>query len=87
MRLFQNSAVYPAYASRHRHGQRATPTFLAQSACFLEHRYGALHFLAPVLSGDSIAFFTNGDDEMLQRAWAREMGMPGKASLVDILLA
>ena len=87
MRLFQNSAVYPAYASRHRYGYRATPTFLAQSACFLEHRYGALHFLAPVLSGDSTAFFTNGDDEELQRAWAHEMGMPAKASLVDILLA
>jgi hypothetical protein len=87
MRLFQNSAVYPAYTFRHCHGCQAAPTFQAQSACFLEHRYGALHFLAPVLSGDSTAFFTNGDDELLQRAWAREMGLPAKASLVAILLA
>jgi hypothetical protein len=87
MRLFQNSAVYPSYASRHCYGRRGVPTFKAQSACFLEHRYGALHFLAPVLNGDSTAFLTNGDDDVLQRTWAREMGMSAKVSLVDILLA
>jgi len=87
MRLFQNSALYPAYASRHGYGRRAVPTFQAQSAGFLDHRYGALHFLAPVLNGDSTAFLTNGDDDLLQRTWAREMGMPRKVSLVDILLA
>lgn len=87
MRLFQNSAVYPAYASRHGYGRQAVPTFQAQNASFLEHRYGALHFLAPVLHGDSTAFLTNGDDDALQRTWAREMGMPGNVSLVDILLA
>jgi hypothetical protein len=87
MRLFQNSAVYPAYASRHRYGCRDVPTFKAQSACFLDHRYGALHFLAPVLNGDATAFLTNGDDEVLQRTWAGETGMPAKVSLVEILLA
>jgi hypothetical protein len=40
-----------------------------------------------VLNGDDTAFFTNGDDEVLQRAWAREWGMPAKASLLSILLA
>jgi hypothetical protein len=87
MRLFQNSAVYPAYASRHCYGRRGVPTFKAQRATFLDHRYGALHFLAPVLNGDATAFLTNGDDEVLQRAWAREMGMPAKVSLHEILLA
>jgi hypothetical protein len=40
-----------------------------------------------VLSGDESAFFTNGDDAEVQRTWAREMGMPAKATLTDILLA
>jgi Glycosyl transferases group 1 len=87
VRLFQNSALYPSYRSRHSNGCRGIPTFKAQSAYFLDHRYGALHFLAPVLNGDATAFFTNGDDEGLQRAWANEMGMRAGVSLVEILLA
>jgi hypothetical protein len=86
MRLFQNSGVPPSYLSRHRQAFQ-NATFRDQIAHFLDNRYGALHFLAPVLNGDDTAFFTNGDDEVLQRTWAREMAMPGKASLVDILLA
>ena len=40
-----------------------------------------------MLNGDETAFFTNGDDEVLQRTWALEMGMSPKASLPEILLA
>jgi len=83
MRLFQNSGVPPSLLSRQ--GQGAT--FKVQIARFLEQRYGALHFLAPVLNGEDTAFFTNGDDEVLQRTWAREMGMSRKAGLADVLLA
>jgi glycosyltransferase involved in cell wall biosynthesis len=85
MRLFQNSGVPPSLLS-HRQAQ-GTTTFKAQITRFLEHRYGALHFLAPVLSGEDTAFFTNGDDEGLQRTWAREMGMSKKVGLADVLLA
>ncbi|WP_222439673.1 glycosyltransferase [Alloacidobacterium dinghuense] len=53
----------------------------------MEDRFGALHFLAPVLAGSCTAFFTNGDDEILQRTWAREQGMSPNASLESILLA
>jgi hypothetical protein len=87
MRLFQNSAVPPSFLSRRRQGPPGVVTFKAQVARFLDNRYGALHFLAPVLNGDDRAFFTNGDDEGLQRTWAREMGMSTKVGLVDILLA
>jgi hypothetical protein len=87
MRLLQNSGCYPAYCAGVRHGSQGPPTFKAQIGRFLEGRYGALHFLAPVLNGDETAFFTNGDDEVLQRTWAREVGMSTKASLADILLA
>jgi hypothetical protein len=62
-------------------------SFRAQVRRFLDDRYGAIHFLAPILNGDDRAFFTNGDNEKMQRAWAREMGMPEKASLAEILLA
>jgi hypothetical protein len=39
MRLFQNSAVYPSNASRDCYGCRGAPTFKAQTAYFLYHRY------------------------------------------------
>jgi hypothetical protein len=86
MRLLQNSGVPPCYLS-HSQDVREGATFKHQIERFLGHRYGALHFLLPVLEGDDEAFFTNGDDEVLQRTWAREMGLPGKVSLRDILLA
>ncbi len=86
MRLLQNSGVPPCYLSRPQDVGEGVP-FKNQIQRFLDHRYGALHFLLPVLNGDHQAFFTNGDDEVLQRTWAREMGLPEKVSLKDILLA
>jgi hypothetical protein len=87
MRLFQNAGVPPSFLSRRRQGSQDAVAFKAQIARFLDNRYGALHFLAPVLNGNDTAFFTNGDDEGLQRTWAREMGMSRKVSLAEILLA
>jgi Glycosyl transferases group 1 len=86
MRLLQNSGVPPCYLSRPSDVHEGL-TFKNQIERFLDHRYGALHFLLPVLNGDDRTFFTNGDDEVLQRTWAREMGLPAKVSLADILLA
>ena len=86
MRLLQNSGVPPSYRSRP-HSVQDIGTFKEQIIRFLDHRYGALHFLLPVLNGDDTTFFTNGDDEVLQHTWAREMGLPSKMSLEDILLA
>ena len=48
---------------------------------------GRYIFSLPVLNGDHKRFFTNGDDEVLQRTWAREMGLPEKVGFKDILLA
>jgi hypothetical protein len=53
----------------------------------LDDRYGALHFLQPILNGDADAFFTNGDDDILQRQWARENGMRDDTSPENILIA
>jgi hypothetical protein len=87
MRLFQNSGISPTYL-RHlnRLGTQAT-TFDARRRVFLNDRFGALHFLQPVLGGEPDAFFTNGDDEVLQDYWASENGMPAGSSLEQILLA
>lgn len=87
MKLFQNSGIYPAYLPRLRELTHDCKTFDSQVNAFLDDRFGACHFLKPVLDRDPKAFFTNGDDEQLQRQWAREHGMRSDAALTDILLA
>ena len=87
MRLFQNSGLYPAYVPRLRKLTENCFSFVSRIEAFLADRFGACHFLKPVLERDSAAFFTNGDDEQLQRRWAQEQGMPSKVSLASILLA
>lgn len=87
MRVFQNSGVYAAYRTRFDAMAAATRTFAERRAAFLADRYGAGHYLKPVLDGAESAFFTNGDDEILQRRWAREQGLSTATSLDNILLA
>ncbi|WP_439398231.1 glycosyltransferase family protein [Bradyrhizobium sp. PMVTL-01] len=87
MRLFQNSALYPSYLARLNRLAANTQSFAERRAVFLHDRFGASHFLQPVLDGSPEAFFTNGDDEVLQRRWAREQGMQGEPTLEAILLA
>jgi hypothetical protein len=87
MRLFQNSGLYPSYLERLNQLASGATRFDERRWIFLADRFGALHFLKPVLEGDDDAFFTNGDDEILQRHWARENGIPARSSLEGILLA
>lgn len=87
MRLFQNSGLYPGYLSRLEYLTRGLDTFAARKDAFLADRYGACHFLQPVLTASPNAFFTNGDDTGLQRMWAQEHNLPAKADLASILLA
>ncbi|WP_322868126.1 glycosyltransferase [Bradyrhizobium ottawaense] len=87
MRLFQNSSLYPSYLPRLNQLAAKAPSFAARRDVFLHDRFGAAHILKPVLDGKAEAFFTNGDDEVLQRQWAREQGMTGTPTLEAILLA
>ncbi len=87
MRLFQNSALSPAYLPRLRRLSRGCKDFADHVRVFLNDRYGACHFLQPVLDADPRAFFTNGDDELVQRTWATEHGLRGDVPLASILLA
>ncbi|MGY4571768.1 MULTISPECIES: glycosyltransferase family protein [Bradyrhizobium] len=87
MRLFQNSGLYPSYLPRLNQLAAKASSFDARREVFLHDRFGAAHFLKPVLDGAAEAFFTNGDDEVLQRHWARERGMKESPTLEAILLA
>lgn len=87
MRLFQNYGLYPAYLARLNRLALQARKFDERKRLFLADRYGASHFLVPVLDGEPSAFFTNGDDEVLQRAWAKESGLGATVPLQEILLA
>ena len=87
MRLFQNSALYPAYMPRLRWLTEGCDSFASRIGAFLDDRFGAPHFLLPILAHDPSSFFTNCNDEVLQRRWAFEQGLAGDTSLDDILLA
>lgn len=87
MRLFQNSGCYPSYLPRLQNLSIKDKSFEEQIKTFLADRFGACHFLKPVLDQESTAFFTNGDNEKLQKSWAHEKGMASNSSLREILLA
>lgn len=87
MRLFQNSGVYSGYLPRLNQLAEGRRRFRERLDAFLHDRFGASHFLEPVLNGDQSAFFTNGDDIVLQNMWAAESGMPANSSPESILLA
>jgi glycosyltransferase involved in cell wall biosynthesis len=87
MRLFQNSGVYRSYRPRLAGLTRECRTFVDAKGAFLSDRFGAAHFLKPVLDGDPAAFFANGDDAFSQQLWACEQGLKKDTSLEEILLA
>ncbi len=87
MRLFQNTGLYPSYLPRLNTLARHASGFEGRRSVFLDDRFGALHFLKPVLDGDEDTFLTNGSDEILQRQWAQENGLKSQTPPEDILLA
>lgn len=87
MRLFQNSGLYASYRPRLASLSAGCRSFADHVRVFLGDRFGAPHFLQPVLAGDASAFFTNGDHLEAQQAWAREQGLPADTGEAEILLA
>lgn len=87
MRLFQNARYYPSLRPKIRELTKTCSTFTEQIDAFLNFREGAAHILLPVDQRAEWAFFTNGDDEAVQRVWARERGLSSRASLNEILKA
>lgn len=87
MRLFQNSGLYPSFLRQFDRFAVGAAGFDDRLRLFLDDRFGALHFLQPVLDRSPDAFFTNGDDRTLQKYWAQENGMSLSSTLEDILIA
>jgi glycosyl transferase family 1 len=87
VRLFENSRYYPSLRPKIRQLIRGRSTFASQIDAVLAFRESAVHILLPVDQRAEWAFFANGTDEILQRNWARELGMNSSASLSDILRA
>ena len=73
--------------SRYRELAKGQSTFAGHIDAFLQFRQNAVHILSPIHERAEWAFFTNGDDVEVQRLWAREQGLPARASLGDILKA
>jgi hypothetical protein len=87
VRLFQNARYYPSLRPRIRELTKGCSTFAGQINAFLNFRESAAHILLPVDQRAEWAFFTNGDDEAVQRVWAREHGLSRRVTLGDILKA
>ncbi|MBY5410126.1 glycosyltransferase [Rhizobium leguminosarum] len=87
MRVFQNSGVYAAYLQRLNMLAGGARSFSDRLALFLDDRYGACHILKPAMDMSPDFFFTNGDDEILQRYWAVENGLPASSDMEKILLS
>lgn len=87
MRLFQNGAVHPSYRQRLRGLRADCQSFGQATEAFLNDRFGAVHFLKPVLDSDPDAFFTTGNDPFAQRLWAQEQGLRTDTPIDQILIA
>jgi hypothetical protein len=85
MRLFQNIGLTRGYQKYFEH-LPVRQSFAEAVMQFLDTRFGAPHILAPILSADPEAFYTNGDSEHMQGLWAREQGLQTN-DLEQILLA
>lgn len=86
-RIFQSVGGYPAYLASIHGMHRSDTSFSDQKKLFAADRFGASHLLKPALDDDETAFYTIGNDAILQRRWGREHGLSRRASLDDVLLA
>lgn len=87
MRISQNIGLYPTYLQRLNQLAARAKSYEERRSIFLNDRFGAPHLLKPILDKSNDAFLTCGGDEILQRLWASENGLPASIALEDILLA
>lgn len=88
MRLFQSAGFGAPYLATFNSacGVSKIRTYAERKRLLLADRYDATHILKPVYDLGSEAFFTVGDDRILQGLWAAENGLRSR-NLADILLA
>jgi hypothetical protein len=87
VRLFQNARYYPSLRPKVRELTKNCSSFAQKIDAFLNFRESAAHILLPVDQRCEWAFFTNGDDDDIQRVWAREHGLKSRVPLDEILKA
>lgn len=87
LRIFQNAGTYPAYKRQFNHRCDSSISFAERRQLYLDDRFNAVHLLDPIIKSADQGFFTNGDDPILQKQWARENGLTSNVSLQGILLA
>lgn len=87
MRVFQNIGLYKAYVPRIEGLWSGVTSYEDLIRILIADRFGGVHYLKPVVEGDAACFFTAGDNDRLQQQWAKKVGMTGRPSLDEILLA
>lgn len=89
MRLFSAATLYPTYQRRLKRLLRDADarSFDEAMAVFLNDRFGATHFLKPILEGHEDAFLALGKELDIQRKWATENGLGKFRKWDEILLA
>jgi glycosyltransferase involved in cell wall biosynthesis len=87
LRLFLNFGIYPSYAIKFNKDYGSLSNFRDRRQAYIDDRFGALHFLKPILDQEEWSFLSCGDDSALQRMWAFEHGIKRDLPLYKILLA
>ena len=87
MRLFQNCGLTPSYLAHLGQLAAKASSFAQRRGIFLDDRFGALHILQPVLSGDADAFFTCGSNRLMQlmKRLGRQHGIPGQVAMEQVM--
>lgn len=67
--------------------RHASDTHQRLKSILLDDRYSNAHLLEPIDLGSDDAFLSVADDQLSQRAWAREKGLGPRCSDEDIVLA
>jgi len=87
MRIFQVSSTQPWYRARLERLTEGMTAYGDMIAAVHHDGWVGVHTLEPVLSREPGAFYTHANNERIQRAWAREKGLPANVSLDEILFA
>lgn len=87
VRVFQNINARPAYQRRLDTLCGKDAGYEARIRALIDDGFNGVHILHPVRERTEGTFLTCSVDARLQRAWAKERGMPAAASPDQILLA
>jgi len=85
MILFQNGNPYKNYLKYFHLNVRKGELFNEIISEFLSDRFCSSHILEPIYKHNFSSFYTNANDLITQKIWAKKMGLPKSSKLSDIL--